>query len=574
MTDAVPGLVAGLVDLAETGYGVDWDSVRSAVGRRLDLAPHAVADVIGPSRNPSYWCVPVLVGGYVTADREDVLEDLVSYVSACLVRHFFHEDPAPFTLPVDDVLASLVGRAYSGCRPGRGPFEEHFAAKCETWTVVLAFGTQAIRERATDPEAVGAALGAIVAVYSCTQLLDDWHDRADDRGRGHWNAWTDAPLAVVTSAAAALLEDADRRVGELRHHPLRDALTSQLNDTARELADVVLTTGASPNPTRDAAVDSGVRWLHERLGEHAPGLWRDFALPGVSVGSTECISAFAATLIAPVPTARPIARTVASTLLAHARPSGGWGYREDVVEDADSTAWVMLASAATHVTTTPGLLARSQAYLVAHRGKDGGFSTYSPSERDLLTPGDVPRWSDTDAAVTSSAVLALARTGYPDPRISRSGCDFVAGHATETGWPSLWWRGTAYGTWLAVWALTEVGGARYRAELSRARQHLLATRRADGTWGEGGSRVFDTALAVRTLTLLGQREDAEVIRASAAALASGQRPSGRWPGAARMLAPGVDGGRDVVLGDELVTTVCAVSALHHAGAAGVDEDPA
>jgi hypothetical protein len=310
-------------------------------------------------------------------------------------------------------------------------------------------------------------------------------------------------------------------------------------------------------------VESGLTFLRERLGAQTPGLWRDFESPAISVGSTECISAFIATLLARIPAARPVARAVASTLLAHARASGGWGYREDVIEDVDSTAWVMLAAAAAGVVAAPGVIRLSQAYLVAHQQADGGFATYSPDERRHLVAAGVPQWSQSETTVTCSTVLALAATRYNDARLTRSACDFVASQGTENGWLSYWWRGTAYGTWLAVWALTEVGGGRYQAELDVARARILATRNADGGWGAGNvSNAFDTALSIRSLERLAQPDDRALIHESASVLIGFQHEVGRWPGGAQMLAPGIHPGGDLVLHDELITTACALSALH------------
>jgi hypothetical protein len=566
---APQNLVTDVVGLAERVFGVDWNAVRAAVTSRLGPTRPIPADLMDPRRYPSYWCVPVLVGDYVQADRESVAEDVERYASGCLVRHCYYETPRPFALARDDELVRLIGSAYDACRNGDGTFDEHFAAKCQTWTVVLALGTQAIRRCDAKAGEYRAALSAIVAVYSCTQLLDEWHDRADDLARKHWNLWSDEPVDSVLRVIEPLLYDAAQRVAQLRRHMLRDALTAQLRDTTEELADLVALV-QRPGPSRPrSCVESGIRFLTDHLSADAPGLWRDFSLPGVSAGSTEYVSAFIATLLAPIPVGRSISRAVASTLLAHDRPSGGWGYREDVAEDVDSTAWVILAAAAAGVVAAPGLIRRSQEFLLAHLRPDGGFATYNPVEQRKLTPAPIPEWSASEASVTCSALLALNAIGYDDPRIIRAACDFIATRCTESGWPSYWWRGTAYGTWLAVCALTEVGDGRYPAELEAVRRYILGTRTSDGGWGDDDvTNAFDTALAIRSLERLGQPEDDRLIHEFATALAEMQDGAGRWPGGAQMLAPGVDGGRDLVLVDQLVTTAVAVSALHVAADQG------
>jgi hypothetical protein len=309
-------------------------------------------------------------------------------------------------------------------------------------------------------------------------------------------------------------------------------------------------------------VDSGVAFLADHLGAEVPSLWRDFSAPGISAGSTECISAFIAAQLAPIPSARALARSVTSTLLAHARPTGGWGYREDVVEDVDSTAWVLLATAGSGVVAAPGLIDRSQRYLLAHRRADGGFATYDDAERAQLSTVDLPQWSQPDTTVTCSALLALTATGYRDDRVVRSACDFVADRWTDRGWTSMWWQGTAYGTCLAVRMLTALGDDRYRGQLDSARAHLLATRHTDGGWGEGDrSNAFDTALGIQALRRLVRPGDGAFLDDSASALAGWRDEAGTWRGGARMLAPGADPDGSPVLRDDLVTTACVVATL-------------
>ncbi len=562
MTGVQEYLVADLIDLAERGYGVDFETVRAAVEQRLRPTRPLPAGLMDPRQAPSYWCVPLLVGDYISADPAAIAIDLERYVSGCVFRHLFHEEPRPPFAMVDDELETLVGRAYDACRAGGGTFPDKFAAKCQSWTVLLVFGTQEIASRPSEPGDYATAMSAIVAVYSCTQVLDDWHDRNDDLARGHWNMWTDEPAQLVLRAIDPLLRDATRAVGQLRHHPLRDALRAQLRDSAAELADLVAVSMHLPSLPARGAVEGGVTFLTRRLGAEGSGLWRDFSSPDVSAGSTECISAFIATLLAPIASARPVARLVASTLLAHARPSGGWGYREDVVEDVDSTAWVILAAAAAGVAAAPGLIERSSKYLLSHRRADGGFATYDHHERRQLSTVDLPDWSLSDTTVTCSTLLALAAIGDCDDHVVRSGCDFVAGRCTDGEWPSLWWRGTAYGTWLAVWVLTELGAGRYSRQCETARGHLLATRHVDGGWGgDVAPNAFDTALGLHTLCRLARPDNVGLVRESAAALAGWQGHTGRWQGGAQMLAPGAYPGSGLVLHDELLTTACAVSAL-------------
>jgi hypothetical protein len=564
-------LLAAVIERAEGRYRFDWADVRNSVRQRLRAVSPLVTELMDPHRYPTYWCVPLLVGDYVGADRDAILDDLIPYVAGCVVRHVLF-DPSPnIGLPVDDELVQLISTAYAGCRDVGGSFDVRFTAKCQPWSVLLSLGTESIRAATEATKDCQTALRAIVAVFACVQILDDWHDRDDDLARGHWNIWADEPIERTLTAVKLLVGGAWGSVSALRPHLLRDALIAQLRDATRELTDLSelhrrpMVPNAAPAAAQliDAAVASGVHFLRGRLGTSAAGLWRDFSSPGLSYGSTECVSAFIATLLAPIPEGRPLARAVSSTLLAKARPSGGWGYREDVPEDCDSTAWVLLAATTADVTAPPGLIRRSQEFIVTHQRTGGGFATYNDAARAALTPADQPGWFAPEPSVTCSAALALAATKYPDASVLRNACAFVADRYTLQGWSSYWWLGLSYGTFVATWALSALSDGLHDEKLSSAHRAMI-TRRGAGTWAtaEGDPDGFVTALAVLTLLRGPLPPDPGVLASSTALLIGLQEPSGRWPPNAQMLAPGAHFGVDLVLRDELVTTACAVAALH------------
>ncbi len=577
-------LVESLVDLGESRYGIDWSAIQASVIHRLRPTSALPLEVLEPRRFPTYWCVPLLVGDYVGATRQAVVEDLERFVTGCLIRHFMFDAQRPFDVAGEDDGIRLAASAYDGCRMDGGggtSFDACFAAKCRPWTLLLTLGTWSILGEADDCSDYGAAMRAIVLVYSCLQIVDDWHDRADDAARGHWNMWVNESAARVLAIMEPLVSGARRSVEELRPRLLRRALVAQLEDAVRELADLVnlyvserqpVSAFASPvsrsvlGTGLDAAVAAAVVFLDERLGDDVPGLWRDFNLPEVSAGSTECISAFVAAQLALAPESRPVARAVAARLVAKARTSGGWGYREDVPEDCDSTAWVLLAATATGVELPPDLVRRSQQFIVNHQWSGGGFATYGAQARASLTPGDQPGWFEPEVSVTSSALLALSATGYADEVRLQQACDFIAAHRDDDLWSSYWWRGFGYGTFLAVWALSAVAGGRYDEQLSATQQAIEARCCGDGGLGEGESTpgVFATALALRAL-LLGPRLVANTaVDRAVKLLARLQLPSGGWPPSAEMLAPGALDGQDVSLRDNGVVTTAAVMAALHA----------
>jgi hypothetical protein len=447
--------------------------------------------------------------------------------------------------------------------------------------VLLALGTRSILEEATSRSDYDAANRAIVLVYSCLQIIDDWHDRADDIVRGHWNMWVDEPATRTLAIVEPLTAGARAAIEELRPHLLRSSLAAQLEDTVRELAEVVdlqrpeplrHTAGSRPAPIGalrsmahlKSAIEAGVAFLRRRLDSERLPLWRDFELAGVSAGSTECVSAFVADQLATVRESHGLPREVAAHLLARSRANGGWGYRPDVPADCDSTAWVLLAAVATGLAIAPDLLSVSQGFITRHQRRNGGFATYQREARSSLTRANHEGWYAPELSVTSSAVLALRATNFAQEGRLRDACRFIAASSAAGVWTSLWWQGSGYATFLAARALRSASDGAYDAVLASTSQSVLGQRRADGGWSEIGDEPegFATALALQTLMLGPGSVSVEIVSTGAQLLLDLQLPTGSWPATAAMLAPGAAGEGDLVLRDnEIVTTACVVSAM-------------
>jgi squalene-hopene/tetraprenyl-beta-curcumene cyclase len=89
------------------------------------------------------------------------------------------------------------------------------------------------------------------------------------------------------------------------------------------------------------------------------------------------------------------------------------------------------------------------------------------------------------------------------PLIDR-GARFVLQQQNSQGaWPSTWYDGPFYGTYVCVRLLAEIG---IDEPLERARSFLLARRQTDGGWGSGAnSDQLSTALALCTLRTIAAR---------------------------------------------------------------------
>ena len=284
------------------------------------------------------------------------------------------------------------------------------------------------------------------------------------------------------------------------------------------------------------AIGAGVAYLAGRLEPN--GLWRDFRLPGLTEGSTECVSAFIAAQIGAIPEGRSLAAGVVRTLLGQVRDSGGWGYRADVPEDCDSTAWTLLAAFESGTVPPPGTVPRACGFIARHQSDDGGFVTYLPEARPSLTPSDQDGWFEPDTAITASSGLALIRAGNPDRSTVARAARYLIDRQRPEGWASFWWNGAAFPTYVCRLALRELGHPVDHGEIP-----------------EPTGNPFAESLALR-------RPDADEHRLAGLArlLLGGGAPAG-----AQMLAPGALHGTDLLLHDDgAVTVACLIRTLHEA----------
>jgi hypothetical protein len=236
-------LVDRFIDFAKFHYSIDWAAIQRSVAAQLRLNSSFDVLCCNPLQCPSYWFVPLLVGNYVGASRKAVLEDTEAFVGACIVRHFIFDNDRPFDPKCDIELFNTIINAYDGSRistdQGVGlPFDERFNVKCLPWVVILALGTHSIFAEAGG-EDYASAMRTIIVVHSCLQMIDDWHDKAEDIKRSHWNMWVHEPIGKNLSVIERLLCGSRISVERLRPHLLRRVLGAQLYDTANELKDVV-----------------------------------------------------------------------------------------------------------------------------------------------------------------------------------------------------------------------------------------------------------------------------------------------------------------------------------------------
>lgn len=312
----------------------------------------------------------------------------------------------------------------------------------------------------------------------------------------------------------------------------------------------------------DAALARGVAWL--AAARDPEGLWRDYSRPDGSFASNVWAAGFVAAHVGQIPAARPLAAAVVERLVAGRRKSGGWGYDETLLEDCDSTAWVLLAAEAAAVRLPREVVISSLRFVLRHQGDAGGFVTYGPSGLSLF--GDIAEragWFTPQPCVTAAAIAALAAYAPPTlPELGRA-AEWLERAAEPVLWPAYWWYGPTYATYLAVRALRRSG----RLSPAQARSiaaALLRERNADGGWsGKEAMRSlpFTTALALLALLELGHR--GPELQAAADFLLASQTPSGSFGASAELLVPGgVSADTMTLLDQGCFTTACALHALH------------
>jgi squalene cyclase len=312
------------------------------------------------------------------------------------------------------------------------------------------------------------------------------------------------------------------------------------------------------------AIDRGIAFLAEGVSRRTDGLWHDYLRPDGSAGSNVWASAFIAAKVGDIPAARRLAASVVTALLERQRPRGGWGYDDHLLEDADSTAWVLLAAKSAGVHLSRSVVIPALQFVLSHQRPSGGFVTYGPEGLELF--GDIAGrdgWFTPQPCVSAAAVAALTSYATPDLPALSEAVAFVEQAAVAGLWGAYWWHGPMYGTHHAVAALTKVGRLP-RAQARATASAIVVRRNADGGWDGMHPRrslVFPTALALSTLVEL--QADQQSFSASAGLLMAHQHTDGSFRASAELLVPGGDGPTTMTMVDRgYFTTACALKALH------------
>jgi hypothetical protein len=317
-------------------------------------------------------------------------------------------------------------------------------------------------------------------------------------------------------------------------------------------------------PALDAAIARGVAFLADDLARSPDGSWHDYGRPDGSAGSNVWASAFVAAHVGRIPAARPAAAAVVARLVEGRRDRGGWAYDETLLEDCDSTAWVLLAAKASATPLPRGLVIPSLRFILRHQRESGGFVTYGPE--GIPHFGEIAEragWFTPQPCVTAAALAALAAYATPQLPAIEQAARYLAEAAVGALWRAYWWYGPTYATYHAVRALAQAERlSSHHAQATAAA--LLHARGEDGGWdGEqpGRSLPFTTALALLTLLELGWT--GPELGTAAELLLAHQLRDGSFTASAELLVPGGTSATTMTLLDQgRFTTACVLHALH------------
>ena len=304
--------------------------------------------------------------------------------------------------------------------------------------------------------------------------------------------------------------------------------------------------------------------LQSALDRTGAGVWHDFPRQAGGKGSNVWATAFIAAHLGRIDEGRSLAAGAVEQLLSLHRPSGGWGYDERILEDCDSTAWVLLAAAKAGVKVPRELLLPALRFILAHQHPGGGFVTYG--ELGPRVFGEIAArqgWFEPVPCVSAAALAALATYAPAElPAIQDGLCWLLAQRDAEL-WQPYWWYGFAYATYHGV-AAVQQAKAELPRTLDRTLHAVLAARNDDGGFSglvPGESNVFATALALLTIAALdpdrlGDHADAVQL------LLDAQRDHGGWEGVAELRVPGGITEEILTMTDQgPFTTACVLHAL-------------
>jgi len=145
------------------------------------------------------------------------------------------------------------------------------------------------------------------------------------------------------------------------------------------------------------------------------------------------------------------------------------------------------------------------ALLLGFQQQDGGFFTIPAQGRSGFQS-----YGMSHVEVTAVAVDTLLKLGLdPSHESLTRAISFIRKQWGQGRiWEAFWWDGQMYATFYSVRALITTGHSLSQADVASMSESILQKQAAEGCWGldtTGKNLAFETALALRTLMLIGIR---------------------------------------------------------------------
>lgn len=267
------------------------------------------------------------------------------------------------------------------------------------------------------------------------------------------------------------------------------------------------------------------------------GYWLDFYIPGMGK-SSQWVTAYIAYNLSRLPDTDESVQKAIVWLLHTKSSSGGWGYHQNCLSDADSTANVVRLLA--YYFKKENLLTPENFALCLHEFADllasyqdkntGGFVTYLPASNGKYHTMPKSAWCISEPSITSMAGNAFLNTSPEcfEQEISNAR-EFLISRQNPAGyWDSYWWDCRIYGTSLACSFLKQLGET---DPVKKAISWLESIFVPSKGWGNGYEAVpypFYTALSLSSLLLCEKNVHSREVKESVIWLIENQNEDGSW----------------------------------------------
>lgn len=275
------------------------------------------------------------------------------------------------------------------------------------------------------------------------------------------------------------------------------------------------------------AIDRSCEFIKTNQSEQ--GYWLDFNINGMGL-SSQWVSGYITYNLLNISGAEDNIDTAVDWLICTEYSTGGWGFHQNSLPDADSTANVLRLLAKKLKKNNMDMLLKHGEILTRYQDQvSGGFITYPKVNMNECINSD-SAWCKPDTSVTAMAGLALMAIDYNyfEDSILKAKDFLVRRQRSEGYWESYWWDCRIYATNIACDFLKQIGE---KTPQEKAAHWLMdISGNSNNLWGNGyenDPHPFYTSLSLKTLLSCGDRY-LEEIQEGIIWLIKNQNEDGSW----------------------------------------------